>query len=626
MARERRVRTSAGRETASQTVSRIKKARSSAGRSSGRSSGGSSRSSNQVGLNDTQISQLRGLSGIDQGALSSYVDSGSAVGGRNNPRGRGRENTITSDSVRDTRGLNLPTPTQGNDLTGLTNGINTSLAGAGDSTFDPATGFVSNAVDGAPSSSSDLFNSFLAENKSAQEDRPTSESFVREMQRELRPKENLVNSLQNQITAITSTRDANQLRLEGQGRGVTDTIIGGQQAKIGREAAIQALPLQAQLAAAQNDLDSARSYLNQLFTAKTQDATNEYNYRTQLNASVYSFLDGQEKRAMDANNRKLDREFGVEQANIAFQRTLGMQALEFGQNDLISGISNVDPASPTFEQDIAAFTGQLRKPVSGGGITAPKVTNIDGVDYVFNQETGQFEVPSITGATTKQTNQLIAAERTFEILNNIGNSTAIDSVVGPSLFSRGAGDKRGAAGRFLAGATAGGAVGAAAGSVVPVAGTALGGIAGALVGGTTALLQGTIDRQVTGEAQNLIGDMSQITAKLTNKELIDAKAAGATYGALGVKEQSLLENAATKINNAAVRQGGDPEGIVVGYNMSEENFKQEVDVIKFYTALDAAYRGASTETLAGMNVQQQADGQFYFRNYDGSFVQLNQEL
>ena len=60
--------------------------------------------------------------------------------------------------------------------------------------------------------------------------------------------------------------------------------------------------------------------------------------------------------------------------------------------------------------------------------------------------------------------------------------------------------------------------------------------------------------------------------------------------------------------------------------MSEENFKQEVDVIKYYTALDAAYKGASVETLSGMNVQQQADGQFYFRNYDGSFVLLNQEL
>jgi len=332
---------------------------------------------------------------------------------------------------------------------------------------------------------------------------------------------------------------------------------------------------------------------------------------------------------MDANNRQLDRDFGVEQANIAFQRQLGMQAIEFGQSGLISGISALDPASPTFEADMAGFTAQLRKPVAATSVSAPKVTKIDGVDYVFNNETGEFELPNVQGTTTKQTNQLIAAERTFEILNNIGNSTAINSVVGPSLFSRGAGDKRGVAGRFLAGGTAGAAVGAGVGLVggplAPVTSTVGAGV-GFLLGGTAAALQGVVDRQITGEAQNLIGDMSQITAKLTNKELIDAKASGATYGALGVKDNLYLRTQQPRLTTQLCSKAATPEGRTLGYNMSEENFKQEVDVIKYYTALDAAYKGASVETLSGMNVQQQADGQFYFRNYDGSFVQLNQEL
>ena len=60
--------------------------------------------------------------------------------------------------------------------------------------------------------------------------------------------------------------------VEGQGRGQIGDFIGGEQARISREAAIQALPIQAQLATAQADLDSARSYASQLFQAQSQDA------------------------------------------------------------------------------------------------------------------------------------------------------------------------------------------------------------------------------------------------------------------------------------------------------------------------------------------------------------------
>jgi hypothetical protein len=320
--------------------------------SSGSSSSGSSRS--RISDNETVAETFaRG-----QAVLKS--DPAGIRGGSRS--GRDTSDTVTSDNLQ-TRGINLPDRTQGEDLSSLTNGINSSLGGANGGVYDPAKGFVPpTTTEAQPDTSTSLFNDYLQANQEANAARPSSESLTREMQRELRPREDLVNSYQNQITQITNTRDQKQIGLVGQGRGVPEAIIGGQQAQIGREAAIQALPIQSQLAAAQGDLESARSYLGQLYTAKAQDAQNEYNYRTALNSSIYQFLDSQEKTRMAANEKELDRNYAESQNNLNFQRQLGMQALEFGQTDLISGISGVDTSSPTFEQDMAVFTSQMKDP------------------------------------------------------------------------------------------------------------------------------------------------------------------------------------------------------------------------------------------------------------------------
>ena len=272
---------------------------------------------------------------------------------------------ITPESMAKVNAVELPQKNVPVDLSGSTNQINAMLAGANGGTYSPESGFVNPTPTDTTGEQgfTDLFKSYMGTQEQLNADRPSQESFQREMNKELRRKENLVNSLQNQLTTITTDRDAAQLGLEGQGRGISETIIGGQQARIGREAAIQALPIQAQLATAQGDLDSARTYLGQLYQAKSADAQAEYQYKSNLATSIYGFLNTQQQRRVDAATKANDRAFGVAQSNIAYQRQLGLQALEYGQTGLISGISAIDPNSPTFEADMAAFSSQLKDPM-----------------------------------------------------------------------------------------------------------------------------------------------------------------------------------------------------------------------------------------------------------------------
>ena len=70
-------------------------------------------------------------------------------------------------------------------------------------------------------------------------------------------KQQEVNSLQGQLNAIVAQGQQNQLRVVGQGRGIPEAILGGQQAQFARETAIASLPVSAQLEAAQGNLEMA---------------------------------------------------------------------------------------------------------------------------------------------------------------------------------------------------------------------------------------------------------------------------------------------------------------------------------------------------------------------------------
>lgn len=194
---------------------------------------------------------------------------------------------------------------------------------------------------------------------------PTNQAdMYRSLQNEtgILEKRQTVQNLTNTLNAITAKANADILSTTGQGRGIPEAIIGGQQAQISKEAAIRALPVQAQLAAAQGDLQLAQSTLDTLFKIHISDAENETNYYNKQVEAVYNFATSEEKRQLD--NLKADKSTNLNRLNNSVNQaqTLTTLAINKGDAALASRIASITPPSPsssTFESDLAAYDKQV---------------------------------------------------------------------------------------------------------------------------------------------------------------------------------------------------------------------------------------------------------------------------
>ena len=119
---------------------------------------------------------------------------------------------------------------------------------------------------------------------------------------------------------------------------------------------------------------------------------------------------------------------------------------------------------------------------------------------------------------------------------------------------------------------------------------------------------------------DFIASVEQLRSQLNLQSLIDAKAQGATFGALSNQELQVLSNSATKLGVWAVGDR-DSEGNIVnvtGYKVKESDFKRELDKINNFAKLDYIYRGGSPEDIS----VQVIDGKYYTKNSDGSVTEL----
>lgn len=102
----------------------------------------------------------------------------------------------------------------------------------------------------------------------------------------------------------------------------------------------------------------------------------------------------------------------------------------------------------------------------------------------------------------------------------------------------------------------------------------------ASVVGIPAVLGGAVDK-TTGRGQDFAGGVHKLTAGLTLQSLIDAKARGATFGALSEGELGILSSSATALNDWEIK---DDKGKGTGYwNIDEKSFKKELKTIQDLT-------------------------------------------
>lgn len=182
-------------------------------------------------------------------------------------------------------------------------------------------------------------------------------------------KQKAVNDLTASLNQIVSTGQAQQLSLTGQGRGIPEAIIGGQQAEIGRQTAINALPVQAQLSAAQGNLDMAEQNLSTLFKIYSDDATNKYNYKTKVNEAVYQFADKQSQAKIANLQKKQDREYTQSIADLKARQDIALEATKNGASasvilaitsapDFASAIKAAGSSLVTFSKELTEVNGR----------------------------------------------------------------------------------------------------------------------------------------------------------------------------------------------------------------------------------------------------------------------------
>lgn len=379
---------------------------------------------------------------------------------------------------------------------------------------------------------SSLFNQYMG----MQEAPPnTADIYAKEARAgQLKQKQESVNNYTAQLNSIVAKSQADQLRLEGQGRGITDVIIGGQQAQINREAAIAALPVQAQLAAAQGDLEMAQQHVDKMFQIKSQDALAQYQYKSKVVDAVYNFATTQEQRRLDALKVQEDRKYAEQQDFLKTQRTLLSSAVQQGAPASVieainSGKSILDviSAAGQYNGDVLARQiqqAQLRKlntPDAPTGFKAPEVKSINGQDMQWNSQTGKWE--TIAGGTP--TNQAIvdATKDTISTISDLKTHKGLKGTVG--VYG---------------------------------------------VGRWTPL---SVDK---AEQRDFIAGVSQLISQETLGSLINLKAKGGTLGALSEKELAILRSTASKISDWEIKDGDR----VVGYEASEADFKRELDRIE----------------------------------------------
>jgi hypothetical protein len=174
----------------------------------------------------------------------------------------------------------------------------------------------------------------------------------------------------------------------------------------------------------------------------------------------------------------------------------------------------------------------------------------------LEQQKTQREELAKTQKDKEQANKdALTLDQNIRQVDTILGSGALNTIIGPTFLNRGVARQKG------------------------VATT----IASALTGG---LGIGSLYDEAT-RADDTVGLIQQIVDKQFLDELVNVKAKGATFGALTDKEGQALRNAGTAISNSVIER----DGKVIGYDMSEKEFKNQLNIIK--TNMLKAYEKAT---------------------------------
>lgn len=272
--------------------------------------------------------------------------------------------------------------------------------------------------------------------KMLQEMIPRKESIyedaeVQRQQEEVNRRKQEVANYTAQLNSVVAQQNADLLRLReiGSKEGVTETVYGGQAATINREAAIKALPIQAQIAAAQGNLELAQDYLTQLSTWKQEQLDLDYTYRKDVYNSIRGFVDKEEARQLAKQEKADDRAYTESRALVQEQYKLALEASENGQAYLIPRINNT-----TSLQELANVAGAIQQKSTSKASERLTSTEVAQFQYDYpdagikmgdtwadvDRKTGRTNTPGGTNTNTKANTKLDDAISALNALNASG--------------------------------------------------------------------------------------------------------------------------------------------------------------------------------------------------------------
>ena len=382
--------------------------------------------------------------------------------------------------------------------------------------------------------------------------------------------------------------------------------------------ALKALSLGQQYAIASGEYDRAKNYADQLIETKYagEEARIKSLRTLQDSFDKYTLTPLEQKRleavkkATDLADRQLTEKIDTEKSI----QNIGMTLRKYGVDDKVVN----DVLSSTNINDAIRKAGtNLKDPKAKLELEGLRLDHINkkiqaqkssyemqllqkygGMspsEYRKEVKEEQKQIQEASDLAEKSRLQGMALDKKITLLGSVLNSDAIDSVVGSSFASRSATGFGGFLGRFAAGATAGAGVGAVAGFPLGGVGAIPGAVIGGAIGGTSLALQGSKD-YFTGSADKLVGQTEQFISKEFIDSLVSAKSAGATFGALTKPEQEALTAAASFIGQRRIYEGAGEDKTVVGYDMSEQDFKRELGTIK--TLTEKAYETSTGKTYS----------------------------
>lgn len=330
--------------------------------------------------------------------------------------------------------------------------------------------------------------------------------------------------------------------------------------------------------AKQGQYDSAKEIADRAVQAKVEDQKNK------LQALMFTYTENKElftkaeQRAFETAQADRERKLNAEEKNLQRISDLSLQAQQDGApTSVVVKMRNAKTEAEAIALG-GQYIGALDRAAKKASIAQSQASTAKiYADIAKDRATGQAKKAGVV--LTPVSAARIQSE--VSSLNNLTTSSGIKGAVGTNVATRRTTGFFGNLGRTL----------------------------------TLGNLQG-VKGTVTGETSNFIAGVEQLREQATLDKLIEAKASGATFGALSDGERQSLAAASSRLGTWAIK---DDKGQIVAYNTSEKEMKKELDTIKNFKKLDYIYRGGN---IADVGVIQTPDGRLATQNSDGTYTIL----